>query len=224
MHTLQKLLIKRLVEENGRSYSALTSGYDSEDNIAFHLKQLISSDFVEKRADAYFITVKGLNALNTFQKSDLKDDIFKKYFVGFVIKSGNKYLVKQHPNAVENYYNLPSGTPLFGERLEDALPRILFNETNISLSANEFKFDSFHLKTIRSSKGEVIFDDAFGVYKVGLPESIDLHISNPNYLWISEAELNTLENCWPEIRFCILRKDWEFYKCYDINCDCAIRE
>ena len=69
-----------------------------------------------------------------------------------------------------------------------------------------------------------VFDDAFGVYKVGLPESIDLHISNPNYLWISEAELNTLENCWPEIRFCILRKDWEFYKCYDINCDCAIRE
>lgn len=218
MHTLQKLLIKRLAEENGRPYATLTKGYDAEDNIVFHLKQLISNELIEKKDDKYFITVKGLNILNTFQKSDLKDDIFKVFFVGFVIKCGDAYLIKKHLKAGVTYYNLPSGTPLFGEKLEDALTRIFYAEVGISIPYIDFKFDSFHLKTIKSDDNKVIFDDAFGVYMAVISE--DLKQSMPlkgNYIWVEKAKLESLEIRWPEIDLCILRKDWELYKSYEIT-------
>lgn len=223
MHILQKLLIKRLVEENGRSYSSLTGGYDSEDNIAFHLKQLLASDFVEKREDRYFITVRGLNILNTFQKSDLKEDIFKKYFVGFVIKCGEQYLIKQHPKVKEPYYNLPSGTPLFGEPVADALARILFRETGIQLPPESFIFDSLHLKSVKTKEGEVAFDDVFGVYSAEISESAkNTVVLGSDYLWQRREELSAMSNVWPEIKFCILREDWEVYKTYTVTrCLCV---
>ena len=106
MHLVQKLLIKRLVEENGRSYSSLTKGYDSKDNIAFHLKQLISGNLIEKRDDQYYITPEGINILNTFQKTDLQDNSFKMFFVGIVCRCGEEYLIKPHTNTKDIFYSI----------------------------------------------------------------------------------------------------------------------
>ena len=52
MHEVQKILLKRLSQQNDQRYSTLTRDYDYEDNIVFHLKKLITDGFVIK--DKYF--------------------------------------------------------------------------------------------------------------------------------------------------------------------------
>lgn len=223
MNTLQKLLITRLVKDNGVSYSKLTSGYDSEDNIAFHLKQLLSKGLIEKREDKYFITVQGLNTLTTFQKTDLQENTFKMFFVGFVCKCEDSYLIKVH-NTEKPFYNLPSGSPLFGEKLEDSLSRIFNQETGIYVESNNFEYDSLHLKTVKTKDGEVIFDDAFGIYRVNITkeQKEKMHLNNGN-TWLKIIEIEKLNNKWIEVDYCVLRNDWESYKTYDVICDYVLK-
>ena len=224
MHTLQKLLIKRLVEENGRIYSSLTKGYASEDNIAFHLKQLTAEDLIEKRDDKYFITPKGINALREFQKTDLQDNKFKMFFVGFVCKCGDEYLIKPHKNAKDIFYNLPSGSPLFGEKLEEALPRIFYEETNVHVPYTGFTFDSLHMKTVKTVQREILFDDAFAVYTVTITEAQKaVMVLNKGCEWLNKSSIERLLNRWPEIDYCVLRKDCEVYKEYSVTSDYVLR-
>jgi hypothetical protein len=224
MHLVQKLLIKRLVEENGRSYSSLTKGYDSEDNIAFHLKQLISGNLIEKRDDRYYITPEGITSLATFQKTDLQDNRFKLFFVGLVCRCGEEYLIKSHTNAKEVFYNLPSGSPLFGEALEDALPRIFYEVTDLSIPFSAFTFDSLHMKTVKSRDGAILFDDAFGVYTVELPLEQKSKIAlKKGCIWVAKAEVARLENGWPEIALCVLKENWSSYTKYCVICDYVLR-
>lgn len=224
MHNLQKLLIKRLVEENGRSFASLTKGYDAEDNIVFHLKKLISDEFVEKKDEKYFITPKGINTLNTFQKTDLQDNAFKMFFVGIVCKNGNDYLIKPHNNAKDVFHNLPSGSPLFAEDLEVALPRIFYDETSLNLGFDRFVFNALHMKTIQTSSGEILFDDAFGIYSVETSDNERVNMTlKKGCVWMHIDQIVELKNCWPEIEFCILKKDWEVYKKYTVICDYVLR-
>ena len=224
MHTLQKLLIKRLVEENGRNFASLTKGYDAEDNIVFHLKQLTSNELVEKREDKYFITAKGINTLNTFQKTDLRDNSFKMFFVGIVCNCGDEYIIKPHKNAKDIFYNLPSGSPLFSEDLEDALPRIFFDETSIHVPYEEFVFDSLHMKTVKTHENKVLFDDAFGVYKVTItPEQKEKMTLRKGSEWMNTGMITELPNKWPEIDMCVLSKNRVAYKKYAVICDYILR-
>ncbi|EKD99605.1 MAG: hypothetical protein ACD_22C00223G0003 [uncultured bacterium] len=224
MHTLQKLLIKRLLDENGRTYSSLTSGYDSEDNIAFHLKQLLSANLLEKREDKYFITPQGIHTINTFHKLDLKDDIFKMFFVGLICSCGDEYLIKPHKNAKEVFYNLPSESPLFGENLVEALPRIFCDETDIHVPYKDFVFDSFHVKTVQTKDKMVLFDDAFGIYKVEVSqEQKEKMVLKKGSVWMGLLQIAKLPNRWPEIDYCVLRKDWGHYKEYVVTCDYVLK-
>ncbi len=217
MHTLQKLLIKRLVDENGRTFSSLARGYDAEDNIVFHLKRLISGDLVEKHNDKYFITAKGLTTLSTFQKTDLKDDAFKMFFVGFVCSCGEDFLIKPHESNQQTFYNLPSGSPLFGESLEDALPRIFYDETGLHIPYTDFTFDSLHMKTVITKSGDTIFDDAFGVYKTSITINQKDKMKLQKCIWLDEREIIKLENKWPEIDLCVLKINWKPYCVYSVK-------
>lgn len=220
MHTLQKLLITRLIKHNGLSYAELTKGYDSEDNIVFHLKQLTSKGFVEKQENKYFLTPDGVTTLNTFQKTDLQDNSFKMTFFGFICKCGEFYLIKPHKNTNEAFYNLPSGSPLFGEKLEDALPRTFHEETATYIPFDKFTFDSIHLKTVKTEQGKVLFDDTFIVYSVSVTEkqkdTMDLKKGS---IWLSSEEVIKISDKWPEVDMCILRKDWKLYRNYDVICN-----
>jgi hypothetical protein len=60
MHQIQKVLLKRLSLQNNQRYSSLTKGYDFENNVIFHLKQLINNNFIEKKDNLYYITAMGI--------------------------------------------------------------------------------------------------------------------------------------------------------------------
>lgn len=224
MHTLQKLLITRLLKDNGLNFANLTRGYDAEDNIVFHLKQLVTKGYVEKKKERYYLTAEGVSTVNTFQKTDLQDNHFKMAFVGFICESNGKYLIKPHSNAVETFYNLPSGSPLFGEDLVESLQRTFYQETDLHLSGELFTFDSLHMKTLKTTDGSILFDDAFIAYNVDLTNvPLDKMMLKKGCVWLSVDEIKNLANKWPEIDLCILRQNWEVYKKYTIISDYILK-
>ena len=139
MHPTQKILLKRLLTQNNQKYSSLISGYTHDDNILFHLKKLIADGFTEKQNNLYAITTSGIKQITHFNLPDLDNSGFKTFFIGFLCHCHNQYLLKAHPQGNINFYNLPSGKPKFGEKIEDALTRTFFENTGLKLPSKNFK-------------------------------------------------------------------------------------
>lgn len=220
MHEIQKILLKRLLTQNGQRYSYLTVGYDFDDNVVFHLKQLINKRLVKKEADKYLITVEGVKVITDYDLPTIEDTGYKTFFIGFLCNCGDEFLIKEHPTETTNFYNLPSGKPRFGESIEKALIRTFDSNTGILLDEHDFKFRSLHLKTVKTSLGETLFDDAFTVYTLEInqkqKEKMKLH---KQISWKSIGEIQKLSNRWPEIDICILNKDISPYLSYEVKSD-----
>ncbi len=220
MHKIQKILLKRLLLQNKQKYSSLTIGYDFDDNIVFHLKQLVSKNLMKKEGDKYLITVGGIKVITDFDLSTIEDTGYKTFFIKFLCGFENKFLVKEHQTGTTNFYNLPSGKPRFGEPIGSALIRTFKANTGITLMDTDFEFQSLHLKTVKTSGGEIIFDDAFTIYKVNInteqKEKMKLH---KQISWKSVDEIKKLSNHWPELDICILKKDKSPYLSYEIKSD-----
>jgi hypothetical protein len=216
MHTLQKVLLKRLQLQNNQRYGTLAAGYDFEDNIVFHLNKLISNNFISKEDGVYSLTLSGVKEVSKYQPMELENKGVKTFFIGFICKDEHhNYLIKSHPNAKEDFYNLPSGKPCFGESIDQSLTRVFKLNTGIELQADKFEFTSLHLKTIKSSDGEIIFDDAFTIYSLQISDEQKIKMKLMDSIsWKPIDEIRMLNNKWPEIDICILEHDLTIYKSY----------
>jgi len=220
MHEIQKILLKRLLIQNRQKYSVLTVGYDFDDNVVFHLKQLINKGLVKKDADKYLITVDGIRVITDYDLPTIEDTGYKTFFVGFLCNFGNEFLIKEHPTETTNFYNLPSGKPRFGEKIETALVRTFEANIGLVLPESNFQFQSLHLKTVKTPRGEALFDDAFTIYKVNInKEQMENMKLNKQVSWKSIEEITALKNRWPEIDICILDNDETTYKVYEVTSD-----
>jgi hypothetical protein len=219
LHKIQRLLLKRLVKKNGLKYSKLTRGYNYEDNVVFHLKQLISNKQIQKRNSKYFLTSKGLIDSGKFDLKSLQEKGVKKVTIGFIIGLGNKYVIREHIGGGVKFYRLPWGKPFFGEKMSDACKRLLKKEIDAPESI-KFKFDSNHYKIQYTSNGEILFDDLLAVYKVIIPDKSqkDAKLKYKNKLFTA-SEIKKLANKWPEVDICLLRKGWKAMLEYDLVCD-----
>ncbi len=220
MHKVQKMLLKRLLQNNCQKYSSLTQGYGFEDNIVFHLKQLSAKELIEKHDGRYELTTEGIKEIAKYDLELIEDLGFKTFFVGFICRSGNEYLIKEHPTGKTNFYNLPSGKPRFGENIEKDLVRIFYENTNIGLKSTDFKYLTLHLKTIKTSKNDVLFDDAFAVYGILIDKTTKAKMKlNKSLMWISGDKIKKLSNRWPEIDICINQKTIKPYLNYEFTSD-----
>jgi hypothetical protein len=220
MHDIQKIMLKRLLDRNKRRFAELTQGYSFEDNIVFHLKQLVGKGFMEKNNEHYSITATGVKAVTQYDIPSLADVGFKTFFVGFLCSYGNSYLLKEHPGGQTNFYNLPSGKPHFGEPIEQALVRLFREISGLTLQPNTFSFYSLHLKTVKTSAGEVLFDDAFTIYHVKINDTQHENLKlAENVLLLRSSAIAELPNRWPEIDTCVLQKNSTPYRVYDFVSD-----
>ena len=221
MHQIQKILLARLTQQNGQKYSKLTSGYDFENNIVFHLKQLIKDGSIEKVDDIYKITAKGIKEIYALGLPDLDYPQKKLFYCGFVVSDeiGN-FLIKGHPNARVNFYNLPSGSPRFGEKMDKALVRLFEENTGININPGRFNFITLHMKTTKTSNDETLFDDGQAIYKVEITKSEKERMKLMDGVnWCSLGEITKLPNCWPEIKMCLLDETILPYASYEIRSD-----
>lgn len=218
MHKIQKIILKRLLVKNRQKYSVLTQRYSFEDNVVFHLKQLINQKYIEKSGTEYQITTSGVKAVTKFDLDSLEDTGFKTLFLGFVCKCGDEYLLKEHKNNNHTFYNLPSGKPNFGENIEDSLIRTFKENANLKLSVKDFKYISLHLKTVKTPADEILFDDAFAVYEVNLTEEQKGEmVLQKNIKWFGLKEIKKLPNCWPEVDILIIKNDYTNYLSYEFE-------
>lgn len=220
MHKFQKVLLKRLVKDNGLKFSKLTKGYSFEDNIVFHLKQLLKNKLVQKHGDRYFLTSQGLMDSGQFDLETLEEKRYKSLFIGFVIRVGQSYMLREHKGGDQKFYRLPGGKPYLGEKLEDACRRLLKREIAFKKQIPQFRYDSTHYKIQYTSKGSVLFDNILAVYVVtGVGTDLEkINIRNKNR-WFKRTEVEKLKNKWPEIDICILKKDWKPVSEYQLICD-----
>ncbi len=220
MHSIQKILLKRLFTQKNQKYSGLTTGYNYEDNVVFHLKRLTGTGLIEKNGDRYKITSQGIKEISKLDLNLLEDIGVKSFFIGFFCESEGKHLIKEHPQAKEKFYNLPSGRPRFGEDINKAIKRIFLENTGISLKTNKFSFLSIHLKTIKTNKGAVIFDDAFTIYKVEIDNNAKEKMKLANQIkWMDIEKISNLSNKWPELDILILNKNTSPYLVYTFTSD-----
>lgn len=218
MHQIQKVLLKRLATTNNQRYADLTRDYNFEDNVVFHLKKLVESGFVVKENIQYSITAKGIKAIYEYELSDLSSPGVKTFFCGFIVTDGlGNFLVKGHPSAKVNFYNLPSGRPKFGQSMEQELPRLFLENAGIIIEAKRFLYTTLHSKIVKTKDGEDLFDDGQAIYRVGIGE---VEKSQMKLLegveWVSRKQLKLLQNCWPEIKMCLLDKVIQPYASYEI--------
>ena len=218
MHDIQKILLKRLLSQNSQKYSVLTRGYNYDDNIVFHLKQLLAKNFIKKEGNLYTITLQGIQTITTYDLTELEDKGFKTFFLGFLCKYEGKYLIKEHLQGTINFYNLPSGKPWFGEQIESALSHMFKGNTQFALDPKYFSFRSLHVKTVKTSSGEILFDDAFAIYDVAVNKTQYDHIKLKKGIhWMTVEKIKHLPNRWPEIDFCILKNDTLSYQSYTVT-------
>ncbi len=217
MHKIQKVILKRLLVKNKQKYSELTQRYSFEDNIVFHLKQLTNRKYIEKQGAEYLITTSGVKAVTKFDLASLDDTGFKTLFLGFICKCGDEYLLKEHTNNNQTFYNLPSGKPNFGENIQDSLIRTFKENTNLKLSAKDFKYISLHLKTVKTPADEILFDDAFAVYEINITveQKTEMKLQK-DIKWFSLKEIKKL-NCWPEVDILLIKKDYTNYLSYEFE-------
>lgn len=220
MHKTQKLLLKRLKLANGLRYSALTQGYNFDDNIVFHLNQIVDKRLAKKRNALYFITTKGAKHIARYYLPTLDDHGQKTFFVGFLCEFENEVLIKEHAAGRHKFYNFPSGKPFFGEDMDKALPRLFFEETSATLSPKAFRFNSMHLKTMHTSKGDALYDDAFAVYSVKINKNEYDHMKmKRGSKWFPKSQVMKLPNKWPEIDICLFKIGWKPYLVYTFESD-----
>lgn len=225
MHELQKIILKRLLNQNGLKYGTLAQGYNYEDNIVFHIKKLISGGLVEKRQSKYFLTTEGAKKITNYDLPTLADTGFKTFFIGFLIKEGDNYLIKEHPNGNNNFYNLPSGKPKFGENINKALVRTFYENTGININAGDFKHISLHLKTVKTPVGETLFDDAFAIYEVEINAEKKNRMKLAKKIrWLSVREIKKLKDRWPEIDILIIKKNRTNYLTYEFTSNYSLME
>jgi len=221
MHELQKLLLWRLFKQGDLNYASLTKDYDFEDNVVFHLKQLEKNKLIKKRESHYSITTRGIKEIAKYEPNNLKHKGLKTFFVGlFCEGTTGELLLKEHPHARNNFYNLPNGKPHFGEDINQSLVRIFKSNCGIELSKERFSFLSLHLKTIQTSNNETLFDDAFTIYQIKLTQKeINSLKLTPEISWYSKEEVKEIENKWPEVNFCLNTNKQVPYLAYKYTSD-----
>src|SRR3989344_9421536 len=104
MHTIQKHLLKRLVDKNHLKYSELSQDYSAEDNIVFHIKQLVKFGFMAKIDNEYILTQSGLFASGQFDLDSLEEQESKTAYLAFVCLWQGKYLLRERTQDTQHLY------------------------------------------------------------------------------------------------------------------------
>lgn len=195
LHELQKTLLKKLTTEKQMRFNdLLIEGLGSE-HMNYHLKRLIDLDLVTKSTDRYELTDKGKDYSNLmddeveFVEKQPKTSVLlhavRKAADGSVEHLLNKRL--RHP-----YFGKIgrlTGKVRFGETLEQAAQRELYEETG--LTAGKIELEAVYHKLRHREDGTYVQDSLF--YRFFLTDFSGTLIEKTPFqenLWISSRDPN----------------------------------
>jgi len=200
LHKYQQDILKKLVfKRKCRFNELLIEGLESE-HMNYHLKKLIKDSIVEKNDDTYILTDSGK------EYSDSLDDnikfIEKQPKTSIIIRAVRKNPKTQQTEHLLNkrlrepYYGKVgrlAGKVQFGETLEQAAARELFEETG--LKAQKIVLEEIYRKMRYRKDGKFVQDVIFYIFFVS--ELKGKMIKKTEYqenFWISEKDAGKTEN------------------------------
>ena len=193
MNSKQKLILRKLVEINGRRYSELFSFFSYEDKFPYHLKYLLTKGLIKKRDNKYYLTKEGMKVTTHFDTRTLEDINPPSILLLFVCKFKDKYLILEHfekdQNQNRRIFTLPSGRPLRGLSLQESCLRTFKRKFGI-----EAKFSyraTFHL-IHNTTDGDLLFDDVWLVFNTTLDEA-GFRNQKKGY-WLTREEIQEFPN------------------------------
>jgi ADP-ribose pyrophosphatase YjhB (NUDIX family) len=171
LHLYQLQLLKKLVTSHGLKFNdLLIEGLESE-HVNYHLKKLIEIGFIEKDERLYKLTHAGKDYSNMLDdKIEIVERQPKTSIIIWAVRKNKEtgkveHLVNRrlrHP-----YYGKVgriTGKVQFGERLEEAARRELYEETG--LVAESFVLESIYHKIRKNSEDIVVQDVIFYLFLV----------------------------------------------------------
>jgi ADP-ribose pyrophosphatase YjhB (NUDIX family) len=161
MHNIQYSILALLMINKVRRFSELRPDRVDSNLFQYHLKKLITDGYVEKVADGYTLSARGLNYADR-HSSSLKAERSQPKIIAIVIVRNAKgeVLVLQKPQQPWlGTYHLPAGKVHDGEPIATAGRRELFEKTGLELTDMQ-QLASVHV-TIRLS--DIIVSEYYGV-------------------------------------------------------------
>lgn len=168
LHYFQSEIVKLLTKSHGLKFNEIViKGLESE-HMNYHLKKLIDFKFVEKQDDRYLLTDKGKDYCNLLD--DDVEIVEKQPKTSIIIRANRKnekgetehLLTKRLRHPYFGKVGRISGKVRFGEKLEDAAARELFEETG--LTAKSYELELIHHKIRHREDGQCVQDVIFYVF------------------------------------------------------------
>ena len=195
LHYYQKSLIKKLTLSNiGKRFNSLQiKGMESE-HMNYHLKKLVEVGYIEKSNDLYLLTNRGKDYSNlmddgmtTTEKQPKTSVIIwgvRKNEKGEVEQLVNRRLRQPYFGKVGRI----TGKVLFGETLEDAAKRELYEETG--LTAKSFVLEEIYRKMRRREDDVFVQDVIFYIFFVtGFSGKLIKKTSYQENFWVTKKDL-----------------------------------
>lgn len=134
MHEIQKYVIKQLIHQSTCRYRDIKPK-DVEGNLfMYHLRRLIREGMVEKTADGYTLTRKGLRMVDTLSLKSMQPRIQPK-IVTLIACQNNKGEWLLYRRTKQPFFGLigfPYGKIHLGERIQDAANREIEEKTGLN--------------------------------------------------------------------------------------------
>ncbi len=210
MNPKQKLILRKLVEANGRKYSELFKYFSYEDKFPYHLKFLLNKKYISKRNSKYYLTKDGMRITSTFDRMSLEDVKLPQPMFIFICKFENKYLISKHfsddKDISRHLYTLPSAKPLWGLPLEESCKKEFLRKNGVTA---DFKYVStFHLIN-KTSDGDTLFDNIFLTFEAEIDEK-EFANCKKDY-WFTKEEISKLPNTTITVKKLLLENNRDPY-------------
>jgi len=193
LHYLQMHILKKLLFSPALKFSELKPSEDIENNqLSFHIDQLMKDKLIDKKDNSYFLTAKGKEFANRMSTENLM--IKKQAKIGCIqccirnINGYNEFLCYtrlKHPFYGSQGY--ASGKVNYGERTADSVQRELKEETNLDGTPTLFMIE--HHRVYNKETKELLEDKFFFFYRFINPTGELLSNEEGKFEWIKEEDL-----------------------------------
>jgi ADP-ribose pyrophosphatase YjhB (NUDIX family) len=147
MHHIQQQILIKLTEKSPQQFSQLQIDDVPNNSFSYHLKKLVEKGYLHHSKNGYEPTRKALKIYH------FGDNVVERRNSPLLITSifltnpkGQVMLYKRMKSPFKGWYGIPSGVVHFGESLEEAAQRELFEKTGLKISRTLIKEGSIDFR------------------------------------------------------------------------------